>query len=225
MDLEELYHVNYVQNYKTPVSKFANFDTELMAKAEQQSSQWMNLFKCSSIDEDVQNISRIIETTGLNAVPVNSIAQSLPNGDPTLKLETVAEKNNLIFLEKKFFKFESINDNKANEQITPKREESTDLGNFSTVFDETEPPSNIQSNESTTTPFHESSKKKHEKRKKGHKRNKPNEVNKETTATASTNISTKLLGAPPGAKATNSRSTRHNFDLTKNSNCSLQFRL
>lgn len=225
MDLEELYHVNFVQDYRTSISKFTNFDTELMAKAEQQSAKWMDLFKYSSIDEDVQSISRIIKTTGLNAVPVNSIAQSLPNGDHTLKLETVVEKNNLIFLEKKFFKFESDNDNKANEHMTPKCEETTDLGNFSTVFDETEPSSIIQSNESTTTPFHTSSKKKQEKRKKGHKRNKPNEINEETTATPSTNDSTKLLGAPPGAKTTNTRNTRHNFDLTKNSNYSLQFRL
>lgn len=223
MDLEELYHMSFDESYRTTVSEFSNFDTELMAKAEQESSQWMDLFKYS-IDEDVQNISRIIKTTGLNAAAVSSITQSLPNGGHTIKLETVAEKNNLIFLEKKFFKFESNNDNRANEHITPKYAESADLGNFSTVFDETEPSSVIQSDE-TTTPFHTSSKKKQKRRKKSQKRNKPKEINEETTATPNANIPTKLIGAPPGAKTANTRNTRHNFDLTKNSNCSLQFRL
>lgn len=225
MDLEELYHVNFVQSHRTSVSRFNNFDTELMAKAEQQSSQWMDLFKFSSMDEDVRNISRIIKTTGLNAVPENSIVQSLPNADHILKLETVAEKNNLIFLEKKFFKFESDNDNKSNEHTTPISEESKDFSKFSTVFDETDPSIIVQSNnQCTTTPFHTSSKKKQEKRKKGQKRNKRNEINEETTAT-SMNVSTELVGAPPGVITRNTRNALHNFDLTKNSNNSLQFRL
>lgn len=227
MDLEDLYHVNFEECYGPQISgdiKDTGFDTELMNQAENHSSKWEELFKYSSPDEDVQNISRIIKTTGFNADQVNLVNQHRPSS--TFKQESIAEKNNLIFLDKKFFKFELDEHGEANEHIDAlPEEEAINSSKFSTVFDEAESSSIPKVNELTKsfqTLAESHSEKKKNKRK---KRNKKSLINEDIGPTSNTDIQTNLHGAPPGAKGTNSRNMQQTLDLTKNSNNSLQFRL
>lgn len=225
MDLEDLYHVNFDEFYGPRNSgdiKNIGFDAELMNHAENNSLKWEELFKYSSPDEDVQNISRIIKTTGFNADHMNSINQRHSSPGSTFKEESIAEKHNLILMDKKFFKFGMDEHGEANEQINTVPEEAINLSTFSTVFDESESSSIPKVNEPTTS----SSGKRPEKRKNKRKsRNKPSMLNDEFGSTPNTDIQTNLLGAPPGAKGTNSRNMRQTLNLTKNSNNSLQFRL
>lgn len=226
MDLEDFYHVNFEDCYGPRISsdiKDPGFDTELMNQAENQSSKWEELFKYASTDEDVQNISRIIKTTGFNADQVNLVNQHRPSSGSTFKEESIVEKHNLIFLDKKFFKFELDEHGEANEDAIP--EEATNLSKFSTVFDESDTSSISKVNDPTTS-FQTSSEKKPEKKKnKRKKRNKPLLINEEFCPTPNTDIQKNLQGAPPGAKGTNSRIMRQTLNLTQNSNNSLPFRL
>lgn len=224
MDVEDLYHVNFEQLPRMSCNqKFTGFDAELINKAENLSSKLTDLFRYSSPDEDARSVSRIITTTGLNIDRMNSVTQPWGYASKQESLPEKYEKNNLIFLDKKYFKFGIEDDGDEHSNAAIESEEAGNLNRYSTVFDE--PESSNVLNAKSTTSHPATTKKVQEKRKKRHKRIKAPVVNEQLCSTKDTDIPKNLLGAPPGAGSTSLRNVRQEFSLTKNSNYSLQFRL
>lgn len=198
MDIEEVYYVNFRDNpaSKTPGKSDIGLDNELVSKAESLSTKWTLLLKNSSSDEDVKHVSRIIQTAGVN--------YNYSKRDIECSTELIVEKHNLILLNEKYFQFENNCHNL--------KENSFDLDQLSTVFDET---CSLDISKTDNTP-----KKKKAKTKKC-KKKQSTEITSERVISSETLNS---LGAPPGEKV-NTRHFRRNIDLTKNANYSLRFRL
>lgn len=212
--------------------KITGFDDELLSKAEESTAKWMPLFRCSN-NENIDTIPTIYNSTRFDA---NSFSQQTLKLASASKQDVINEKKNFILLNKKYFGFET-----SNTQSIPSNSEEqvSDLAKYSTVFDysdsdggETGEKSlqvdevvdiseNISTNERKPTADKSKNKNKNKnKKKKGRNQYRPLE-NSELFA----NPAQEILGGPPGVTiVTNSRHPRH-FDLSKNANCSLQFRL
>lgn len=212
MDLENIYDVNFGESNDINDISRGTFDTKLMGTAENLSSKWAHLFKFTSPDEDTQNILHTIKTKGFNVNQANFVTQ--PRSCIVLNNESLLEKNNVIFLDEKYFKFGSHGESTELLRST----ESTNSNLFSTVFDDFES-RNVLNVDKPTIIHPTPSKKGQEKRKKKHPRNKPFAID------SAHNCSSNLPGAPPGTGSKNSRTIRQEISLTKNSNYSLQFRL
>lgn len=221
MDLEELFYMNFGDHSHS--WSCSGYDEELINKAETLSEEWTTLFKYSTPDGDVENISRILDNIGFNAEQVNTFTQQNLRRDLASKQQSIAEDHTLILLGKQYFEFEASNCFQTGGQSQSNPNEST---MYSTVSDYLHSFNKIDQNRITNEESHifpEISSKK--KRKRKNKNRKQVEHVVDTNIAADTDIPANLLGAPPGVKAVRSQNTKRGIDLTKNSSYSLQFRL
>lgn len=224
MDVEDRFDVNFENDDKSRSRnqlKFGGFDIELVRKAESLSAKWELLFKRPTQDQDVADISRIIETVGLSSDHVGAFTHQNRKKDITSNPESIAEKDNLILLDRKYFQFESCGDDVSN-----KAEECSSVAStseFDFFVDKTG--ENPTINDETTS---QKMLKKKKKKRNGRRKQIPtteHETHIPENQSQIKDIAENLVGAPPGAKIYNSQSLRRGIDLTKNSNYSLSFRL
>lgn len=221
---------DYYESHTWDNRKICAFDDELASKAEQSSTQWVDLFKYSSLDADVNNVSKIIQKTGLNSQEENTFSHQ--STTHTTKYDSIADKNKLVLLDKKYFEFETS----VKAVAVSVRDVETDLNMYSTVFDHEDsthdevidseplPEKTFKAPPNPSKPLDgpsKSGKKNKTNKKKGRTQYRPFE----TDSLPSTDQNPgSFVGAPPGVRVTKSLQTRH-FDLSKSGNSSLNFRL
>lgn len=251
--MERSFNMHLDEYYKTnewSKVQITGFDDDLANEAEKLSTEWVSLYRYSCDDEDVRNASKIIKSSKMDA---KQIHQHGLRHEDTNKPEIIADKKNIIFLDKKFFEFE-----KKSKPVEIQKEptathttlDAADFKTFSTIFgssssdlscDDADVGTSTKSkhsnnkpeatlkNESKNPPKTKTKNKPPEKMPSKGKKNKtrrPKPINlSEFNSTTSTDTSTHMLGAPPGVKGTGSISRHSNIDLSKNANFSLQFRL
>lgn len=246
MHLDEYYKTNDWGKIQ-----ITGFDDDLANEAEKLSTKWVSLYRYSSDDEDVRNASKIIKSSKMDA---KLIHQHGLRQEDTNKPEIIADKKNIIFLDKKFFEFEKKSKPVEIQQepiATQTTLDAADLKTFSTIFGSScsdlscddadvgtstnskhsnnNKPEATSKTESKNPPKTKSKIKPSEKvpskgKKNKTRRPKPIDLS-EFNSTTSTDTSTHMLGAPPGVKGAGSISRHSNIDLSKNANFSLQFRL
>lgn len=224
--------------------KITGFDAELARRAEKFSDKWVQLYKHSTQNDD--NLSGIIETTAIGGHNINRFDKHNPfeqhlNSHP----ESIIERNKLILLDRKYFKFETSSSNDDNDDAeTSNTSDTDDIKKYATVFNHSD--EHIEDDpELDTLPIVQIHERKAEqktdncriqgktetkstKKKKGRTKYRPLAYDEVTTAStsASNTRGMQALAAPPGVKVLKSP-LRHprQMDLSKNGICSLQFRL
>lgn len=227
------HYIGLSDYYQTQIwgnRKICSFDDDLASKAEQSSSKWTHLFKCSSPDEDVHNVTKIIRTTGLNSTEERTF--NAQQTEEVSKYESLTEENKLILFGKQYFGFEAS----AQPIAVPFRDVKTELNSFSTIFDQDQVIDDSAFDETTLLedivekpsnaprPIDASSKSEHKMKKikkKGRTKYRPFETG---ILTSTDEREKPFVGAPPGVRVTKSQKTRC-FDLSKSGTSSLQFRL
>lgn len=204
----------------------SSFDDELISNAEQNSSKWVRLYRNSSFDKNVTKISNILELSGLTCNEQATFDRSISS--QTVKSDAIVEKENVVLLNKKYFKFETPD--------TSTHDVSSELSVYSTVFDQSdsvdsvidnkeilidsvivhEPISQNISKKTITSPSNDKNKKTN--KKKGRTKYRPF-IDDNSEATSNEPVHS---GAPPGVLASN-RSKK--IDLSKGGNASVRFRL
>lgn len=244
MGLDEYYEV---QDFRKV--QITGFDEELAEKAEQYSTKWVSLYRYSLDDDDIGNAPKTSKSSTNAAALLSSINQYRLRQNP--EQEIIAEKNNIIFMHEKYFKFETKKEQVDVEKKEPIENQNTTnqtiSNKYSTIFgsscsdsscDEdfptltisdapkSQPNTQVKSKvESKKQPKSKSSEIKSKSKKNKIRRQKPINLSDfnaiENTAAPPTHS---LGGAPPGVR-NDTQGHRTNIDLSKNSNYSLQFRL
>lgn len=212
LDLDCIFHVNFDNSSNRNRNQIIDFDDELVHKAEQLSSKWDMLYRYSSLDEDVANVTQLIESTGLNADQANALTQQNLRRDITLNQESIAEDHKLIFLDKKYFQFENAHGSQPAEddnRLSDLQLDTESIAALHTVVD------------GVTQPIPETVETPQIKTKKRKPRNYKRIAKLETGHAQ--DVSENVQGAPPGVKVV--RSLHQGIDITKNSSVSLRFRL
>lgn len=228
--------------------QITSFDDVLAKKAEQYSTKWVSLYKYSLDDDDIANAPKTSTFSPNAAALLSSINQHRLRQNP--EQEIIAEKNNVIFMHEKYFKFETrkkqndveekpvenqttTNQTISNKYLTIFGSSCSDLScdedfQNATISDVPKPQPNTQVKlkvESKKQPKSKSSEIKSKSKKNKNRRQKPINLSEfnaiENVAAPPTHS---LVGAPPGVRI-NTQRHRTNIDLLKNSNFSLQFRL
>lgn len=244
MGLDEYYEV---QDFRKV--QITGFDEELAEKAEQYSTKWVSLYRYSLDDDDIGNAPKTSTSSTNAAALLSSINQYRLRQNP--EQEIIAEKNNIIFMHEKYFKFETKKEQVDVEKKEPVENQNTTnqtiSNKYSTIFglscsdsscDEdfqtltisdapkSQPNTQVKSKvEPKKQPKSKSSEIKSKSKKNKIRRQKPINLSDfnaiENTAAPPTHS---LGGAPPGVR-NDTQGHRTNIDLSKNSNYSLQFRL
>lgn len=243
MGLDEYYEA---QDFRKV--QITGFDEELAEKAEKYSTKWVSLYRYSLDDDDIANTPKTSTSSTNAAALFSSMHQDRLWKNP--EQEIIAEKNNIIFMHEKYFKFKTkkeqidVVEEPVENQTTTNQ---TTLDKFSTIFgsscsdlscDEdiqtltisdapkSQPNTQVKSKvESKKKPKSKSSEIISKSKKNKNRRQKPINLSEfnaiENTAPPPTHS---LDGAPPGVR-NDTKGHRTNIDLSKNSNYSLQFRL
>lgn len=218
-NLDSVFHVDYGRPSHS--RQINDFDDELANNSEQLSSKWEALFKYSSHDEDDVNVSRVIESSGLAAEKVNAFTQQNVQRHLTTNEESIADGNRVIFLDRKYFRFDVASEPLPAE---PLHQANEPVAIGSTATDKTQ---HIDETvEETTAQFADVSLNKTKKRKNRYrKRNvpEPEVVSASMGSSVELNIAKNVQGAPPGVRTGNFR--RIGIDLTKNTSAAPRFRL
>lgn len=243
MGLDEYYEA---QDFRKV--QITGFDEELAEKAEQYSTKWVSLYRYSLDDDDIANAPKTSTSSTNAAALLSSINQYRLRQNP--EQEIIAEKNNIIFMHEKYFKFESKKEQVDVEKEPVENQTTTNQtisNKYSTIFgsscsdsscDEdfptltisdapkSQPNTQVKSKvESKNQPKSKSSEIKSKSKKNKNRRPKPINLSDfnaiENTAVHPTHS---LGGAPPGVRI-DTQGHRTNIDLSKNSNYSLHFRL
>lgn len=231
--------------------RITGFDEELATHAEELSAKWTSLYRYHIDDEDVKNASIIIKSSGTGVNHMGLIGKQDPPHDPksTSKPEFIVDERKIILLDKKYFKFDS-NDERNEQETSAKDSILKNTPNaeiYSTVFGSSdsdlscdeglgcvakvdlppvEPkrkPNNEPKESSKGQPKKKPPKSAPKSKKTKNQRQKPISLS-DFNSGPSTDIPAHLLGAPPGVTNTTGF-RRNNFDISKNSKCSLQFQL
>lgn len=203
VDFDCLFHVKF-EHFSDGMNKsnIIDFDDELIQQADQLSSKWEILYRYSSLDEDVVNVSQLMQST---------LSQQNLRRDVALNQDSIAEDHKVIFLDQKYFQFEKANKDQPADDVNRTNDHTLESMVFDTELDDA-----VQSiPETVKTPSNKTRKKK--------ARNFKRNAHMDSDTGHIRDIPKNQYGAPPGVKVVYSEAT--GIDITKNSSVSLRFRL